>query len=187
MRIFLVFIVLAFSACGSIHQASPTIAIPTTPRIVIKEIPVSKNVRKKVQEESFSRQDLTKGCIENQAFPYIPRVWLLAGGKKILLIGQTKKGPPRVLDWQIFEFNLPAGLRQVIIERWRYVAGEWQMLPPEFKQFQVAKPRRGWGDYNGNGYYGNNHYDWQIIIRQNKSFIYTGGRTNFYGHGRWGW
>lgn len=177
---------LALSVCGfgSIHQESPTIMIPNTPRMVVKD---GKAQQAETQEESFSRPNLTKGCIENQAFPYVPRVWLLNGSKRVLLVGQTKKGPPQVLDFQILEFSLPPGLNQVFIERWRDLGGEWQMLPPEFLTFQVAKPRRGWGDYNGSGYYDNNHYDWQIVIRQNRSFVYEGGRTGWYGHGRWGW
>jgi len=191
--VYLGLLVIFATSCGvgSIHQESPTIAIPTTPRVLIKEIPAGGKVPKRMEnKESFSRPDLTLGCIENQAFPYVPRVWLLAGGQKILLVGETTEGPPQVLDWQIMEFSLPPGKRQIFIERWRYLPnqGGWEMVgTPEFREFQVAKPRRGWGDYNGSGYYGNNHYDWQIVIRQNRSYIYEGGRTNFYGHGRRGW
>jgi len=187
----LVFVV-AFFSCGfgSIHQDSPTIVIPDTPRVLIVDIPDGEKPPATMDnQESFSRPDLTLGCIENQAFPLVPRVWLIVGGKKILLVGETTEGRPKVLDWQILEFSLPPGMRQIIIERWRYLPnqGGWRQIPPEFITFQVAKPRRGWGDYYGSGYYGNNHYDWQIVIRQNRSFVYEGGRTNFYGHGRRGW
>jgi len=188
MRVITGFILLMFLAsCGSIgsmHQESSTIAIPMIPLVVMKEIPAGEKVPTKMKsQESFSRPNLTKGYIENQAFPYVPRVWLLAGGEKILLVGETIDGRPQVLDWQILEFSLPPGVNQVIIERWRFLPnqGGWQMLPPEFKEFQVAKPRRGWGDYNGSGYWTDNHYDWRIIIHQNRSFIYTGGRPNWYG------
>jgi len=189
----LFFVLMALSVCGfsSLHQESPTIMIPNTPRVLIKEIPDGEKPPKKMEnKESFSRPDLTQGCIKNQAWPYVPRVWLIIGGKKILLLGETTEGRPQVLDWQISEYSLPLGMRQLIVERWRYLPnqGGWQMVgTPEFLTFEVAKTKRGWGDYNGSGYYGNNHYDWQVIIRQNRSFIYEGGRTNWYGHGRRGW
>ena len=177
MRIFVFLLVSLF--CGCIHQAPPTIAIPQTPRVVIKEVPAIKN--QQTAEESFSRPNLTRGYIENQAFPYVPRVWLIRGGKKILLVGQTEKGPPQVLDWQILEFDLPPDINHIIVERWRYLSPQigWQMLPPESCKLQVAKPRRG-------GYWDNNQYDWQIIIRQDRSYIYEGGQTGW-GHGRRGW
>ena len=41
MRIFVFLLVSLF--CGCIHQAPPTIAIPQTPRVVIKEVPAIKN------------------------------------------------------------------------------------------------------------------------------------------------
>lgn len=182
--------ILFLHSCVPIQQ-SPTIMIPNTPRVLIVDIPDGEKPPSRMKnQESFSRPDLTKGYIENQAFPYVPRVWLIIGGEKVLLVGETIEGRPHVLDWQILEFSLPPGINQVIIERWRLLPnqGGWQMVgTPEFKQFHVAKPKRGWGDYNGSGYLGNNHYDWQIVIRQNRSFIYEGGRTNFYGHGRYGW
>lgn len=190
MKFLVVFLGLILPTCGY-HQASPTIAIPQTPRVIIKEVSIGNGVQTttEVSQESFSRPNLTRGYIENQAFPYVPRVWLIKGGKKVLLAGQTKKGHPNVLYWQILEFDLPPGINQVIIERWRYTSPEigWQMLPPEFKEFHVARPRRGWGDWCGSGYWSDSHYDWRIIIRQNCSFIYTGGRPDFLGHGRRGW
>lgn len=95
--------------CGSIQQESPMIFTPTTPRTIIREVPVDqKRPQAKARaQESFSRPDLTRGYIENQAFPYVPRVWMLFGDKKILLVGRTKVGRPMILDWQILEFNLP--------------------------------------------------------------------------------
>jgi len=186
-------LLLALFSCGfgSIHQESPTIAIPNTPRVLIVDIPDGEKVPKKMKnQESFSRSDLSLGCFENQAWPYLPRAWLIVGGKKILLVGETTEGPPKVLDWQILEFSLPPGANSIFIERWRFLPnqGGWQMVgAPEFLTLQVAKPRRGWGDYYGSGYWSDNHYDWQIVIRQNRSYIYEGGRTNFYGHGRRDW
>ena len=192
MNFFLVFVAIMLSGCfGSIHQQSPTIVIPNTPRVLIKDIPTGEKVPIKMKnEESFSRPNLTSGYVENQAFPYVPRVWLLSGGKKFLLVGETTEGRPRVLDWQIFEFSLPPGVNQIVVERWRLLPnqGGWQIVGSleESLTFEVAKPRRGWGGY-GSGYYGNNHYDWQIIIRQNRSFVREGGRTGWFGHGRRGW
>jgi len=189
----LIFVLMVLSVCGfgSLHQESPTIMIPNTPRVLIKEIPDGEKPPLKMEnQESFSRPDLTRGCIKNQAWPYVPRVWLLIGGEKVLLVGETTEGRPHVRDWQILEFSLPPGIRQVIIERWRLLPnqGGWQMVgAPEFREFQVAKPKRGYGNSYGGGYYSDNHYDWRIIVRQNRSIVLTGGRTNFYGHGRWGW
>jgi len=181
MKIFFVFLVSLF--CGCIHQAPPTIAIPQTPRVLIVD---SKEKLPKIMknEESFSRPNPTVGYIENQAFPCVPRVWLVRSGKKILLVGEEKEGPPvDVLDWQIFEFSLPPGENKIIVERWVLFLnhGGWQTISQEEFDFEVAKPRRGWG-----GYWGNNHYDWRIIIRQNRSYVYEGGRTDW-GHGRRGW
>lgn len=184
---------LALSVCGfgSIHQESPIIAIPNTSRVLIKEIPAGEKPPATIEnEESFSRPNPTVGYFKNQAWPLVPRVWLIIGGEKVLLVGETIEGRPQVLDWQILEFSLPPGVNQILVERWRLLPnqGGWKMIgAPEFLTFQVAKPRRGWGDYNGSGYYDNNHYDWQIIIRQNRSSIYEGGRTNWSGHGRRGW
>ena len=183
MRILLVFVVVILSACGSIHQESPTIMIPQIPRVIIKEVhAVNGKVQTKMPEESFSRPDLTRGYIENQAFPYVPRVWLIAGGKKILLVGQTKKGPPKVLDWQILEFNLPPGLNQIIVEWWEYrpYHGGWKQIKAETKDFQVAVSRRGYWS----GYGNSSHYNWSIVIRSDRALVYKGGRGAWYGHSR---
>ena len=163
-----------FSACGYIHQQSSIIATPTTPRVVIKEVSVDGKAPVKTEnQESFSRPDLTRGYIENQAFPYTPRVWLLAGGKQVLLVGQTEKGPPQVLDWQILEFNLPPGLCQIIVEWWEYLPhyGGWRQIRAEMANIQIARPRRGYWS----GYGDSSHYNWSVVIRPDRVLVYEKG------------
>ena len=179
-----VIVLFLFSSCASVQQ-SLTIAIPNTPRTIVGR---DGKVEQDRGDGLTFRPDLTRVWIENQAGPdYVPRVWLLRGGKRILLVGVTKKGPPQVLDWQIQEFSLPPGINQIIVERGRYIEGKWQMIAPEFLTFKVAKLRRGWGGWYGGGWGVDNNRDCLVIIRQNCSFIYEGGRTGWYGHGRWGW
>lgn len=95
--------------CAYTRQEPAIIEEPTTPRIVIKEAPVASEGGEKTQKEelftSTSRYpDLTQGYIENKAFPYVPKVWLLQRGQKIILSGPAQ-GPPQFNTGVIKEFN----------------------------------------------------------------------------------
>lgn len=182
----LIFMLLAFSACGP-AQRPFTILIPKTPRVLIVEIPAGEKVPKTIEnKESFSRSDPTNGYIENQAWPRVPRVWLLVGGEKVLLVGETTEGSPKkVLDWQILEFSLPPGLRQIIVEWWEDLPhhGGWRQVKTKIVAFQVACLRQGYWS----GYGNSSHYNWSVIIRPDDVFVYECGRAPWYGHGRRGW
>jgi len=179
---------LALSVCGfgSIHQESPTIMIPNTPRVLIKEIPDGEKPPATIEnQESFSRPNPTVGYFKNQAWPLVPRVWLIIGGEKVLLVGETIEGRPQVLDWQIFEFSLPPGLCQIIVEWWEYFPHHrgWRHVKTKMVAFQVARLRREyWSGYGDSA-----HYNWSVVIRPDRVLVYEGGRTGWYGHGRWGW
>ena len=105
------------------YQEAMVIEEPTTPRVVIKKVPAIKEAKEKKEEffESAYYPDLTRGYIENQSFPLIPKVWLLAEGReKILLIG-PEQGPPKFPLGGIKEFNFPPGDNILHIERWQFL------------------------------------------------------------------
>jgi len=130
-------------AIGCAYQKPVIIEEPTTPRVVFREIPATPQGEKEAKEKkeelfSYSQQypDMTRGYVENRAFPYVPKVWLIKGGQKIVLVG-PEHGPPEFSTGQIREFNLPPGAHMLHIERWQHLSyyGGWRKM----KKVEVVK------------------------------------------------
>ncbi len=164
---------------GCAYQEPVIIEEPTTLRVVFRDIPATPEREKKAEEEkeelfSYSQQypDMTRGYIENRAFPYVPKVWLIKGRLKIVLVG-PENGPPVFSTGQIREFNLPPGAHILHIERWQHLSyyGGWRkMKKVEVIKLNVAPfPKKGswrrWAD---------GHYGWFVTIYPDHSTVYSG-------------
>lgn len=173
-KIGFILVICLIIAIGCAYQKPIIIEEPTTPRVVIKKVPVGEEVKEGKEEffESAYYPDLTKGYIENQSFPFIPKIWLLAEGReKILLIGPAQ-GPPEFPLGGIKEFNFPPGDNILQIERWQFLPyyGGWQKLKQiEVVRVPVAKfrPKR-------RPYWIDHHYSWQVVIYPERSTVYAG-------------
>lgn len=170
VAIFLVFL----AACA--YQAPPVIYESQNPRIVVKEIPAGKKAKQKEEffETSYVYPDLTKGCIENQAFPFAPKVFLIKNGQKIILVG-PEIGPPEFNVNEIREFNLPPGGHILHIERWQHLGtyGGWKKIPKtEVVRVSVAQFSE-LGKWNR---WRNNYYGWSVVIYDDHSVIRSGYR-----------
>ena len=170
---FLLICLIMFFGCT--YQKPMVLEVPTTPRIVIKEIPAGPKKEKKEEycSASYLYPDPCQGYIENQAYPYLPKIWLLReGGPMILLIG-PEKGPPEFSIKGIREFSLPPGEHAFRIERWQYFPhyGGWKKIRQvEIVKIQIAQfPRTGYWHY-----WANSHYGWWVIIRPDHSVVYSG-------------
>jgi len=161
-------------ACA--YQERAIIEEPTIPRVVIKEIPTDQGIKEEKEEyfESDLYPDLTKGYIENKAFPYVPEVWLLlAEGEKVpLIVGQAGE-PPEFAKGERREYNLPPGRNFLHIYRWVYLPyyGGWQKLKKvEIAKVDVAKfpDTEDWREWR------KSHYNWSVRIGQRRSAIRTG-------------
>jgi len=180
VRILLCLMVFPWIAlCGCAHQEPVVIEEPVTPRVVIKEVPFKGQGKDRAgadKEEFFTSSylypDMTKGYIENKAFPYVPKVWLVKGGQKIVLVG-PELGPPEFATGEIREFNLPPGTHILHIERWQHLPyyGGWKKLKRvEVIKVKVAQfPEKGSWRYWADSYYG-----WFVIIHPDHSTVYSG-------------
>ena len=176
-KIGLIAVIWLTATFGCMYQKPIVIEEPTIPRIVVKEVPTGpEEPEKKEKEEYFESSylypDLTRGYIENKAFPYMPKVWLLVQGKKILLIG-PETGPPKISVGEIREFNLPPGKHIFHIERWQHFAhyGGWSKVrKTEVVKISIAEFRR-----SGRGrYWIDSHYGWWLIIYPDQTQVYGG-------------
>lgn len=170
--IFLVFLFFLTSCGVFCPQQQPFIIGASAPRVVVVEVPekgADPNQRNEEKYFSAVYPDVTKGYIENQAFPYYPKVWLIKDGKKIALIG-PEKGPPLMCDGEIGEFNLPPGLHILHVERWQKlpaVYGGWRSVGKvEIIKLNVAQFAPGG--------YQPSYYGWRIIIYPEQSAVYGG-------------
>jgi len=159
---------------GCSYQKPMVIVEPATSRVVIKEVPTSKEAeseKKEYFEGGHLYPDLTRGYVENDAFPYRPKVWLLAQGKKVLLIG-PEKGPPNLSMGEIREFNLPPGKHILHIERWQYFAHYegWEPIRKiEIVKLSIAQFRPGrWH------YWRDSHYGWWLVVHPDSTTVYSG-------------
>jgi hypothetical protein len=166
-------ICLALAIFGCAYQKPVNLEEPGTPRVVIKKAPAGEESKENKEEffESAYFPDLTRGCIENQSFPFTPKVWLLIERKKILLVG-PEQGPPEFSLGGIREFNFPPGDNILHIERWQFLPyyGGWQKIRQvEVVKIPVAKfkPKR-------RSYWIDRHYGWQVIIYPEHSAVYAG-------------
>tara|TARA_B100000315_G_C14540233_1_gene570530 strand:+ start:558 stop:1121 length:564 start_codon:yes stop_codon:yes gene_type:complete len=161
------------------YQEPIVIEEPRTPRVVFREIPAESEGQKEVKEEkeelfSYDQQypDMTRGYIENKAFPYVPKVWLIKEGLKIVLVG-PEVGPPKFATGEIREFNLPPGFHIFHIERWQHFSyyGGWQkakkveVVKVNVARFPEKGSWRGWAD---------GHYGWFVTIHPEYSTVYSG-------------
>lgn len=145
-----------------------------TPRIVIKEIPAGKKAQGKGElfETSYVYPDLTKGYIENKAFPFAPKVFLVKSGQKIVLVG-PETGSPEFNVNEIREFNLPPGEHFLHIERWQHLGayGGWKKIP----KTEVIRVSVAQFDESGNwNRWRNSHYGWSVIIYDNRTVVRSG-------------
>lgn len=171
----IIFIFLAFflTSCGLFQrQQQPFIIGEPAPRVVVMEISGKEKTADQNQEEKYFSAvypDVTRGYIENKAFPYYPKVWLVKDGKKTTLIGPAE-GPPQICDGEIGEFNLPPGLHILHIERWQklpVIYGGWRSVGKvEIVKLNVAQFAPGG--------YQPNYYGWRIIIYPEQSAVYGG-------------
>ncbi len=157
--------------------------------MVIKKAPAEEEIEAEKEKyyESDFYPDLTRGYIENRAFPYVPEVWVLAEeGKKIPLLNLAEKSPriskginlppsDNVLyKGQIVECNLPPGENILHIYRWRYQAyyGGWQKL----ERVEIVKVSLA--EFNSEKWqsWSKGHYGWRIVIDQRRSYAYVGCR-----------
>ncbi|MBU4031121.1 hypothetical protein KJ756_03120 [Patescibacteria group bacterium] len=169
--ILVIFFLGCFAACA--YQSPPIIYESQNPRIVIKEIPTGEKAEQKEEffETSYVYPDLTRGCIENQAFPYIPKVFLIANGQRITLIG-PETGPPEFNPNEIREFNLPPGEHFLHIERWQHFSayGGWKKIPKtEIIKVSVAQFKEGDLSRWATEYYG-----WRVIVYDKRTTVYGG-------------
>lgn len=174
MKNFVVIFFLVFiTACAC--QAPSVIYESQNPRIVIKEIPAGEKMRERKQlfETSYVYPDMTKGCIENQAFPFVPKVFLIKNGQKIVLVG-PKTGSPEFNVNEIREFNLSPGEHFLHIERWQHLGayGGWRKIPKvEVIKVSVAQFKQGgWSRWSAE------YYGWSVIIYDNHSVVRSGYR-----------
>lgn len=162
-------------ACA--YQRPPVVMDPQSPRIVIKEVPVGeprlKSEKEELFETSYVYPDLTRGYIENQAFPYVPKVFLIKDAQKIVLVG-PETGPPEFNTKEIREFNLPPGKHVLHIERWQHSSayGGWKKISKvEVVKVSVAQFKSGdWIDWK------DNYYGWSITIYDNHTAVSSGYR-----------
>jgi hypothetical protein len=163
-------------AFGCAFQGPIVIKEPTAPRVVVKEAPAEAKKGEEKKEELFESSylypDLTRGYIENQAFPYLPKVWLLKEGQKIFLVG-PEQGPPEISIEETREFNLPPGENVLYVERWQYFVhyGGWRKVRQvEVVKVSVAEFRRH-GHWR---YWMDSHYGWWLIVYPERTQVYGG-------------
>ena len=168
-----------FMIMGCTYQEPVIIEEPIIPRVVIREVAVGTEKKQGPQQEkeelftsSHLYPDMTRGYIENKAFPYVPKVWLVKNSQKIVIVG-PEMGPPEFATGQIREFNLPPGSHILHIERWEHLTyyGGWkkvnkvEVVRIDVARFPEKDSWRCWAD----GYYG-----WFVIIHPEYSTVYSG-------------
>lgn len=159
-----IFLILLFCfGCAS----QPFVIQDSSPRIIVKDIQTGEEM--KTREEFFEAvyPDPTKGYIENRAYPYIPKVWIIENKRKIILIG-PREGVPQFWQGEIREFNFPPGRYILHIERWRRlprVYGGWKkQKKTEIVKLKVAQFEKQFSE--------NDHYGWRIIINPTSTSVY---------------
>ena len=174
-RISFLMIFLLLVVIGCAWQPPPVLREPTTPRVIVKEIPTEREPKEEKEEffgtAPYLYPDITRGYIENKAYPYTPKVWVLVDGTERLLLIGPELGPPEVFIGEIREFNLPPGDHIFHIERWQYTPhyGGWRKISKvEVVKLSIAqfspRGRQYWID----------HYGWWLIIKSNRTTAYSG-------------
>lgn len=116
------------------------------------------------EENMMFFPDPTKGYIENKAYPFVPKVWIITKGEKVLLVGPEEE-PPEFLDGEIREFRFSPGLYVLCIERWRLMPGGWKKIGRDkVVKLSVAQSEQQLSAVN--------HYGWWIVIHQNSIEIH---------------
>lgn len=137
----------------------------SAPKVIVRSI--EKEVGNLNDLESLEENELegnmlypdpTRGFIENRAYPFVPKVWVVTKGKMVILVG-PEEGPPEFLNGEIREFKFDPGLYVLHIERWRLMPNGWEkMKRTEVIKLSVAQTEQQLGSVD--------YYSWRIIINK---------------------
>jgi hypothetical protein len=175
-KLWIIAIFVFLFGCSFAAQEPLQLEETNSPRKVFKEEALSQKKGSKTAEQYYSddgylQPDATRGYIENQAWPYVPKVWLLTpDGRKIILVGSETDPPRRVRPGGIYEFNFPPGRYVFLIQRWRFSRyyGGWDRVGPvERVEARIEIGHRKWGSND----YHEGQYSWYIVVRSNRTYV----------------